>query len=123
MLLIQLDGRVVVDAASYFDNHAGPRLFLDALGTKSAAPQIEVEDQGHVYGYPDYDGRAGRAPPSPPPPPPMRPMPPMRPPPPMRPLRPMRPIPPTHRDQFMRQRMMEDGHLPPLISGKKETSK
>lgn len=48
MWLIQVEGRVVVDAASYFDNNSDQRPSLDALGTKSVAPQIEVEDRGHV---------------------------------------------------------------------------
>lgn len=48
---MQVNGRIVVDAESYFDNNYGPRPSFDPISTRYSAPHIEVEDGGHV----DYD--------------------------------------------------------------------
>lgn len=44
----QVDGRIVVDATSYFDNNSDKRPSLAALDPKSIAPQIEIGDQNHI---------------------------------------------------------------------------
>ncbi|KAG8157931.1 hypothetical protein KVR01_012203 [Diaporthe batatas] len=53
----QVDGRIVVDAASYIDSNWGPsqRSIFEPLGTKLAAPEIDVEDGAHM----PYESRDG----------------------------------------------------------------
>lgn len=47
----QVNGRVVVDATSYFDNNSDQRRSLDDLSQKSIAPRIETKEQTHInYG-------------------------------------------------------------------------
>ncbi|ROV95022.1 hypothetical protein VMCG_08305 [Cytospora schulzeri] len=44
----QVDGRTVVDAASYFDNKSDRRISLAALDPKLIRPQMEIEERGHI---------------------------------------------------------------------------
>ena len=133
MWIVQVDGRIVVDAASYFDNNnnCDSRPIFHPLSTRFAAPEIEVEDGGHRY-HEGWNGtgrgRPGMPHPYPPPPPP--------PPPPMghmpmmvgQPLPhrshggPIRPGPPIYREQ-PKAWQLDYAQLIPPEDQKKHTGK
>ncbi|KAI0404112.1 hypothetical protein F4802DRAFT_568975 [Xylaria palmicola] len=49
-----VDGRIVVDAVSYFRSNPSSQLKLAALGTESFAPKIKVAEEAHIDEYPPF---------------------------------------------------------------------
>ena len=58
---MKTDGRIVVDAASYFHANPDEQKNLDAFDSASIAPQVNVLDEKHVDDdYPIYRCGTGR---------------------------------------------------------------
>ena len=49
---MRTDGRIVVDAASYFHAKPDEQKNLDALDSASIAPQVNVSDEKHIDSIP-----------------------------------------------------------------------